>query len=253
MEISFIFILSAFFAGLVTFLAPCTLPLIPAYLGFISGVKPTDLEDPGKARAARRRIFQNGIFFILGFTVVFTVFGVLAGLLGRELAYFDIWLTRIGGVVVILFGLFMLGAVSIPYLKLEKRLNIASKLPKGTPGSSMLIGGAFAFGWTPCIGPVLGSILLLAGTSGTILKGGLLLLVFSIGLAIPFLLVSFFFSKATKYIGKGTKYLSVLSVVGGIFLIFLGVLLLLDDFGLLIRYGFELFDFIGYEGIRAYL
>jgi len=251
--ISIGFALSAFIAGILTFLAPCTLPLVPAYLGFISGVAPKDLENPETAAAAKRSIFINGLFFIFGFSLVFILFGTLAGVLGQGLVPYRIWLTRIGGVLVILFGLFMLGAFNIPFLQSDKRLKMPSFLKVGKPSSSLAIGGAFAFGWTPCVGPILGSILLLASTGGSALTGALLLSIFSLGLAVPFLLIAFGFSRATGYINKISKYLKWMSIVGGVFLVLLGILLLTNNFGLLIQYGFQIFSFIEYEGLLDYL
>lgn len=247
--ISLAFIVSAFFAGLLMFLAPCTLPLVPAYLGFISGVSKEDLENPETAKTARRKIFLNGVAFILGFSIIFIVFGTLAGLIGQGLVPYRIWLTRIGGVLVILFGLFMLGVFKIPALQVTHRIKLPKFLTIGKPSSSLVIGGAFAFGWTPCVGPILGSILLLASTSATALQGALLLTVFSFGLAIPFIVIAFAFSSATKYIDKINKYLKWVSVIGGIFLIILGVLLLTNNFSILIAIGFEYFGFLEYEAI----
>ncbi|MCH7590877.1 hypothetical protein IIB34_07560 [PVC group bacterium] len=123
----------------------------------------------------------------------------------------------------------------------------------GKPSSSLVIGSAFAFGWTPCVGPILGSILLLASTSTTALQGALLLTVFSAGLAIPFLLVAIGFSHAAVYIERISKYLKWISVVGGVFLVILGLLLVTNNFGLLIQYGFELFGFIEYERLLDFL
>jgi len=251
--ISLGFLIAAFIAGLITFLAPCTLPLVPAYIAFISGVSTDDLKDPARAKEARRKIFLNGVFFILGFSIVFIVFGTLAGIVGQSLTPFRIWLTRIGGVLVIFFGLFMLGIFKLPFLQVDKRLKIPSFLKIGKPSSSLAIGSAFAFGWTPCVGPILGSILLLASTSTTALQGALLLTVFSAGLAVPFLLVAIGFSHATKYIEKISKYLKWVSIIGGVFLILLGFLLLTNNFSLLIQYGFQIFDFIDYEGLLNYL
>ena len=126
-------IISVFFAGLLTFLAPCTLPLVPAYLGFISGVSSKDLENPETARAARSKIFLNGIFFIVGFSVVFIIFGTLAGLIGQELIPYRIWLTRISGIFVIVFGLFMLGVFKLPFLQIDRKLKLPSWLEVGKP------------------------------------------------------------------------------------------------------------------------
>jgi len=252
-ELSIGFILASLFAGLLTFLAPCTLPLVPAYLGFISGVDQEALKNPATASAARRKIFLNGLAFIVGFSLIFIVFGVLAGFAGTALAPYRIWLARIGGVLVILFGLFILGFFKLSFFQTDKRIPIPKWLTLGKPSSSLFIGGTFALGWTPCVGPILGSILLLAGTSGTAFTGGVMLTVFSIGLAIPFLLIAFAFSKATIYIDKISKYLKVISIIGGIFLILLGLLLATDNFGLTIQYGYELFDFINYDRLLEYL
>jgi len=253
MEISIGFVIAAFFAGLLTFLAPCTLPLLPAYLGFISGVDHKALKDPEKSKQARKKIFINGILFVVGFSIIFIAFGVLAGFLGAALAPFRIWLARIGGILVILFGLFMLGFFNLPIFQSDKKIPIPKWLELGKPSSSLFIGGTFALGWTPCVGPILGSILLLAGTSGTALQGGIMLAVFSIGLAIPFILTALIFSKATTYIEKISKYLKWVSIIGGIFLILLGILLATDNFGLTIQYGYELFDFINYDRLLDYL
>lgn len=252
-EIGFIF--SAFIAGLLMFLAPCTLPIVPAYLGFISGVSLKDLEklDGEERKKAQRRILFNGIAFVLGFTLIFVFFGVLAGLLGQALAPIRIWLTQIGGVFVIFFGLFMLGVFNLKFLQVEKRFKMPSFLKMGSPITSFGIGSAFAFGWTPCVGPILASILLLASTSSTALQGGLLLLVFSFGLAIPFLLVAALTSYASNFIQKGSRYLKWVSIIGGVFLIGLGLLLVTNNFGLTIQYGYQLFEFFNYDALLDYL
>ena len=253
MEISLAFAGAAFLAGLLTFLAPCTLPLVPAYLGFISGVDEAELKNPATAAAARRQIFLNGLAFVIGFTIVFIAFGMLAGFAGTALAPYRIWLARIGGVLVIIFGLFMLGLLKLPFWQGRAGLPLPKWLTLGKPSSSFLIGAAFALGWTPCVGPILGSILLLAGTSGTVFTGGVMLLVFSVGLAIPFIFIALAFSRATNYIEKISPYLKVISILGGLFLILLGLLLVTDNFELTIQYGFELFEFFNYEGLIEHL
>ena len=234
-ELSIGFIITSFVAGLLTFLAPCTLPLVPAYLGFISGVDQEALKNPATAKAARRKIFFNGFAFIVGFSLVFIFFGVLAGFAGTALAPYRVWLARVGGVLVILFGLFMLGFFKLPFFQGDKHIPLPKWLTLGKPSSSLFIGGTFALGWTPCVGPILGSILLLAGTSGTALQGGIMLAVFSFGLAVPFLLIALAFSHATTYIEKISKYLKGVSIVGGVFLILLGLLLATDNFGLTVQ------------------
>ncbi len=252
-ELSIGFVIASFFAGILTFLAPCTLPLVPAYLGFISGVDQEALKNPQTRKVARRKIFLNGLAFIVGFSFIFIAFGMLAGFAGTALAPYRIWLARIGGILVILFGLFMLGVFKLSFFQNYKRIPIPQWLHLGKPSSSFFIGGTFALGWTPCVGPILASILLLAGTSGTALEGGLMLSIFSFGLAIPFLIIAFTFSQATNYIERISKYVTWVSIIGGIFLILLGILLATDNFGLTIQYGYQLFDFINYERLLDYL
>jgi len=254
-EIEIGFIISAFIAGLVMFLAPCTLPIVPAYLGFISGVSIKDFSklEGEERKKAQRKILLNGVAFILGFTLIFVMFGTLAGLFGQALAPVRIWLARIGGLFVILFGLFMLGVFDLKFLQVEKRIKLPSFMKVGSPTTSFGIGSAFAFGWTPCVGPILASILLLASTSSTAFQGGFLLLIFSLGLAVPFLIVAAATSYASSFIEKGSKYLKYVSMIGGVFLLGLGFLLLTDNFGILIQYGYQFFDFLNYEALLDYL
>jgi len=247
-------IIPIFIAGVLTFLAPCTLPLVPGYLGFISGSSLEDLKDPAKAKGARWKIFSNGFFFMLGFSAVFIVMGTLVGFIGATLlAPYRLWLGRIGGIFVILFGLFMLNVLKLPFLQREFQVKTPALLERGKSSNSFILGSAFAFGWTPCVGPILGSVLLLASTSTTALQGGLMLSIFSAGLAIPFLLIAIGIGSASRYIQNITKYLKVVSVIGGIFLIFLGILLLTDNISLLISYGYQLFQFINYDRLLDYL
>lgn len=252
MELSLI--IPAFIAGVLTFLAPCTLPLVPGYLGFISGASLEDLADPAKAALARRKILINGILFMLGFSAVFIIMGTLVGFISASLLVpYRLWLGRIGGVFVILFGLFMLNVVKIPFLMREKRLTAPALFKRGNPVNSFILGTAFAFGWTPCVGPILGSVLLLASTSATTISGALLLAVFSAGLAVPFLLIAIGIGSASRYIKNISKYLDVVSTIGGIFLIFLGVLLVSGNIGLLISSGYRIFRFIQYDRLLNYL
>lgn len=249
----FSLIIPAFIAGILTFLAPCTLPLVPGYLAFISGASVEDLKDSEKTKSAKRRIFLNGFLYVLGFSFVFIVFGTLAGFLGSALVLYRIWLTRIGGILVIIFGLFLLGVLKLPFLTKDFQLKVGGAIGGGQGRNSFILGSAFAFGWTPCVGPILGSILLLASTTTTALKGMLLLSIFSAGLAIPFLAVALGVGSAAKYISKLSKLLSVISIIGGIFLIVLGILLFTNKMTLLISYGYQFFDFINYERLLDYL
>lgn len=246
--------ISAFLAGILTFLAPCTLPLVPGYLGFISGVSLDDLKDPAKNRQAGRKIFLNGLFFTAGFAAVFILLGTLIGFIGASiLAPYRIWLGRIGGIFVIIFGLFMLNVLKLPFLAREAKFKTPALFERGRPVNSFILGSAFAFGWTPCVGPILGSVLLLASTSSTALQGAVLLSVFSAGLAVPFLLLAAGIGSAAKFIGKISGFLNAVSVIGGIFLIFLGVLLLTGNMAFLISWGYRLFQFINYDRLLDYL
>lgn len=240
----------AFIAGLITFLAPCTLPLVPGYLGFISGVSPQDLQDPEKASGARRRVLLNGVMYVVGFSLVFIALGTVFAAGGLAFAKYRLWISRIGGVFVIIFGLHMMHALKfkwLSFLNADKHLKIPASLKPGHPGSSFLFGSIFAFGWTPCVGPVLGSILVLASTSGTVLQGAFLLFVFSLGLAVPFLALAIAFGSATKFIQALTKHLSIISFIGGLFLVLLGVLLVTDSFALWLAWFYEVFSFINLE------
>lgn len=247
-------IIPAFIAGVLTFLAPCTLPLVPVYLGFISGASLEDLKDPAKSKKVRFKIFLNGFFFIIGFSAVFIVMGTLIGFVGAQfLAPYRLWLGRIGGIFVIIFGLFMLNILKIPFLARETKFRAPAVFERGKPINSLILGSAFAFGWTPCVGPILGSVLFLASTSATALQGGLLLTVFSAGLAIPFLLIAIGIGSASQHIQNISRYLNAISIIGGIFLIFLGLLLVTGNIGLLTSYGYQLFRFIEYDRLLDYL
>lgn len=245
-------IIPAFIAGILMFLAPCTLPLVPGYLGFISGASFDDLQDPTKAKLARRKIFRNGLLYVTGFTVVFVLLGTIFGLGGIAFAKYRIFLTQLAGAFVILFGLYMIGSTKIKwlnFLNFDKHINATKHFKPGKPMSSLVFGGAFALGWSPCVGPLLGSVLLLASTGETVLQGAFLLFIFSLGLAIPFLVVAASVGAATKYIKKLNKYLSVISIVGGIFLIFIGYLLITNSFSAWFSFIYGALDFINYDSL----
>lgn len=244
-------IIPAFIAGVLTFLAPCTLPLVPGYLGFISGVN-------GQVRgaAARRKIFLNGLLFVIGFSVVLVALGSLAGLAGTLLGQYRWLLARAGGVFVILFGLYMTGILRLPalrFLDAERHVSWGRHIKPGSPVSSFLFGAVFALGWTPCVGPILGAVLTLAATSTTVGQGAFLLAVFALGLGVPFLLVAAAMGQATRVIGALQKYLKWVGVVGGVFLIFIGGLLLTNTLGIWVSFFYRLFGFIEYERLLDYL
>ncbi|MBI2594701.1 MAG: sulfite exporter TauE/SafE family protein [Candidatus Colwellbacteria bacterium] len=249
-------ILPAFIAGILTFLAPCTLPLVPAYLGFISGASLEDLKNPARAKRARFRIILNAVFYLVGFSLVFIILGSLFGLGGAALAGYRVWLARIGGLFVIFFGLYMLGLFKLPFLNFlegERQPKFIKSLKPGNPASSFAFGTAFAAGWSPCVGPILGSLLTLAAATATVTQGAVLLSVFSLGLAIPFLAIAVGIGSASNYINKISKYLNLVSIIGGLLLILLGLLLLTNNFVLFIGESYRLFNFINYDRLLDYL
>jgi len=154
---------------------------------------------------------------------------------------------------VIVFGLFMLDMIKIPALMGDKHLDLKSKLGASSPKKSFLLGSAFAFGWTPCVGPILGSVLLLATTSTTALQGALLLTIFSLGLGIPFLIMAFGIGSAYRHLSQITRYMNIISKIGGVFLVILGILLFTNNMGLLVAWGFKYLDFLNYERIQDFL
>lgn len=220
---------AAFLAGVLMFLAPCTLPLIPAYLAFISG-------------GEKRRIMANAVAYVLGFSIIFILLGLFAGFIGTFLAPWRDLLSRIGGAVIIIFGLTMLGFVRIPLLSSDKKIRLPKFLVLGAPQSSFLIGVLFALGWSPCIGPILGTILLFASTSATAVQGAVLLAVFSFGLGLPFLLTALLINRAEGAFTRFSGFAKILSLVGGLILVFLGALMLSGKMGLLLTWGFSLFN-----------
>ncbi len=244
-------IFSAFIAGLLTFLAPCTLPLIPGFLAYITGATTDELRK-GDSRV-RRTSFFHGFAFVFGFSLVFIALGIFAGFLGARLFFIKEWLSRIGGVVIIFFGLYLLGLFNISFFEKTKRFDVSRTFHKGKYVSAFLFGISFGIGWTPCIGPILGSILLIASSSATVFSGGVLLSAFSLGLAIPFLIVSVASGFSLKYIQKYSKALKYFSITGGVFLIILGGFMLLNNFEYIIVYGYQLFDFINYDSLVNYL
>ena len=246
MEISIAFIVSAFIAGVLMFLAPCTLPLVPAYLAFISGVKQKDaLVD----QLAHAKVIKNAIAFVFGFSLIFIAFGMLAGFFGSFVGQFRGLLTQIGGVFIIIFGLMMLHVISFAPLTKEIKMSVPAILTPGKPSSAAFMGATFALGWTPCVGPILASILLLATTGSTVVTGGLLLAVFSLGLSMPFLLTAVLYTRASSFIEKYSWATKSIDIVGGLLLIAIGILLLTDNFSMLVEYGYQFFSLLGFGGL----
>lgn len=240
-EISLSLAVSAFVAGVLMFLAPCTLPLVPAYLAFISGVKPGETI----TQTVHRKIVWNGLFYVLGFSVVFVALGILAGLAGILAGALRQTLLPIAGVLIIIFGLQMLHVFHLERLFQSFNIPIPAYLKSGNSVSAFVVGAAFALGWTPCVGPLLASMLLLAGTSSSVLSGAILLALFALGLAIPFVLVAILYAEATDYIEQHHRLLKYIETIGGVFLILIGLLLLFNNFSLTVTYGYYVLELFG--------
>jgi cytochrome c-type biogenesis protein len=219
--------IAAFLAGLLSFLTPCVLPLVPGYVSLISGASVEELKS--KDRKLLSTVLLHSVMFILGFTLVFVTLGALATGLGQLAHEYKKYLTWIGGVVIIIFGLHLTGIFKIKAFYADKRFH--SMLGDGkSPIGAFLVGFAFAFGWTPCIGPVLGGILGLAANEDTVARGVILLFVYSLGLAVPFLLTSLLMDRFLTFYGKFRRYLGTVEVVSGVLLIGIGGLILAGHF-----------------------
>ena len=231
--------LSALVGGLLTFLAPCTLPLIPAYIAFISGSNSIDADK----HFSRRNLMRNALFFIAGFSSIFILFGLASGVAGKFLVLHRMLLAQVGGVFIVFFGLSMLGV--LPALPSLSRGRIPDFISAGSPFGGFALGLLFALGWSPCLGPILGTILILAGTTGTALSGASLLAVYSFGLAFPFFLVAFLYGSTFTYVAKLQTYLPLISKIGAFMIIFIGILLIIGQFGVLNSWAQYTFDIFG--------
>lgn len=232
-------VLAAFAAGIVSFLSPCVLPIVPGYLSFISGVSMEDLRGAGGhehalEEGAGRRVALASVFFVLGFSTVFVLLGATASAVGSALFENQSWLGRVGGVVVIIFGLHTIGLIRIPFLYREARFH-ATHQPAKIAGA-YLIGLAFAFGWTPCIGPVLAAILVLAERQETLGQGVMLLVIYSLGLGIPFLMSGFLIRPALKAMNRAKAHMRKIEIASGCILLLVGVLLLTDNLTVIAGY-----------------
>jgi cytochrome c-type biogenesis protein len=215
-------LLVAFAAGLLSFLSPCVLPLVPSYIGFLTGMSLPEMTD------RRRAALAHALLFVAGFSLVFVLLGASATALGRALNYYQHWLQRIGGALIIGFGLVCLGVIRVGALSQERRVHVEHK-PVGYLGSA-LVGMAFGAGWTPCIGPVLGAILGLAATTQDLSRGMLLLAAYSAGLAVPFLIAAVALDSFLRWFQGFRRYLPWVMRVSGALLVFVGVLMVTGEF-----------------------
>ena len=220
----------AFLAGLLSFVSPCVLPLVPSYVTFVTGMTLDEL-NAGERGAARARAAVHASLFILGFTLVFVALGATATALGAVIRRSLPLIQQVGGVVIAAFGLYLMGVLRLPWLMRERRLHLASK-PAGFAGS-VLVGVAFGAGWTPCIGPVLASILLYAGAAASMSRGMLLLAVYALGLGVPFFIAAVGFNWYLAGARRLMRWLRPLEVAAGVLLVVVGVLLFTGRFTLL--------------------
>ena len=220
----------AFTAGVFSFLSPCVLPLVPSYLTFVTGMSLEDLQEG----VDRRATFVHSLLFVIGFSSIFILLGASASFLGQFLRHYEVWIARIGGVIIILLGLHLSGVLRLTPLMREKRLHLNDK-PAGYLGT-LGVGIAFGAGWTPCIGPILGAILTYGMTQDTMWAGVGLLSVYSLGLAVPFLISSLALDWFLQTFKRFRRWIPVVEKASGVLLIVLGILLLTGQFTVLATY-----------------
>jgi len=238
-------LLAAFGAGLLSFISPCVLPLIPGYLSYISGLSLDEMRGTPAVAAGtavavaprpgvRRQIILSSLAFIVGFSLVFVSLGAAASAIGQFLAERQALFNRIAGAVIIVFGLHTMGVLRIEWLYQEKRVHTSRK-PAGFIGAG-LVGIAFAFGWTPCIGPILAGILALAGSQDTVAQGVRLLAVYSLGLGVPFLATALMIDRFFGAMGRIRKHYHTVELVSGVLLVIIGVLIFTNRFTIIARW-----------------
>ena len=227
-------LLGALAAGILSFLSPCVLPLVPSFLTYLTGLTFADLQDEHPTHLVRKRIVTHSLLFIAGFTIVFVLLGASATFVGSFLRENMALMRRVGAILIMLFGLHVIGLLPINLLLGEKRLNIRHK-PAGYFGS-LLVGITFAAGWTPCIGPILASILMVAAAESTVYRGILLLLVYSLGLGIPFFLSALAIHRFLTLFNRFKKHIRLFEIITGVFLLIVGILLFFDRLSMIQKY-----------------
>ena len=236
-------LLAAFGAGILSFISPCVLPLVPGYISYISGVSFEEMQRTGaSASRTRRQMLVTSVAFVLGFSAVFILFGASASAIGRAVLRQKDILGKIAGAIVIVFGLHMAGIFRIKWLDRDTRVQ-TSRRPTG-PIGAFIVGLAFAFGWTPCIGPILGGILTIAAAKNTVREGVVLLAVYSAGLGIPFLLTSLAVDRFFVASARIRRHYKLIELVAGLMLVALGILIFTDRFTILSRYMSEWFPWL---------
>jgi cytochrome c-type biogenesis protein len=239
-------VLLAFAAGFASFISPCVLPIVPGYLSFISGVSFEEMNSAETLAGVRRRIFLNSLFFVIGFSIVFIALGASASFIGQILREQLRTITIVAGAVIIVFGLHMTGLFRIPFLNYEKRFHTRGK-PLG-PAGALLVGLAFAFGWTPCIGPILASILAVASQQESVMEGVVLLGFYSAGLGIPFLLAGVSIGVFYGPFNRLKRHLPKIEMASGILLVIVGILIMTNSLTMISAYLSQWFPFLNEIG-----
>ncbi|MBI5827152.1 MAG: cytochrome c biogenesis protein CcdA [Deltaproteobacteria bacterium] len=225
----------AFLGGVLSFVSPCVLPLVPSYISFVTGISFEELTN-NNATELKRVILLNSVMFILGFSTVFVVIlGSSAQLFGTFFMEYQDVVRKIGGVIIVLLGIHIIGIINLKMLQRDKRLHFFREKPSGLLGS-FLVGIGFAAGWTPCIGPILSAIFAVAATSGNPWSGTILFIAYSAGLAIPFMLTSFGINTFLKHFNRLKRHMRVVSIISGVFLILTGLLIFFNSFAIITGY-----------------
>ena len=224
----------ALLAGIISFLSPCVLPIVPPYLAYMSGMSVSELSEEGQSR---NRATLTALFFVLGLSTVFLILGFAASAFGAFFLQNQILFAQISGAVIIVFGLHFLGVFRIGFLDREARMDAGDQ--GGSAFGAYILGLAFAFGWTPCIGPQLGAILTLAATEASVTRGTVLLGIYAAGLGIPFLLAAMFMSRAMGFMSRIKRHMALIEKIMGGLLLFVGLAML---FGLFTRFSFWLLE-----------
>lgn len=214
--------LLVFGAGILSFISPCCIPLVPAYLGYMTGMSVDQMRE--SAPAARRRLLASAVWFVLGLAVVFSVLGASASVVGQALLDFRPLILKLSGAAIVLFGLHLAGVLRLSFLMQERRPDVA-RYGNGRAGGAFLMGGAFALGWTPCIGPMLAGILAVASQAGTVYQGMGLLFVYALGLGLPFVIAGLLFTRWSALMKAFQRYAAVFSAASGALMVVLGLLL----------------------------
>jgi cytochrome c-type biogenesis protein len=223
--------LIAFMAGFLSFVSPCVLPLVPSYVSYITGLSFEELSNADKPQRVTWITAKSALIFIAGFSTIFIAFGASATVVGRLFLTHQELIRQIGGGIIIFFGLYVMGALKLRWLSVDKHFRFSDR-PAGNIGT-YFIGVAFAAGWTPCVGPILGSILLYAGTSGSVSKGVELLTVYSIGLGLPLFIVAVAFNTFLARWKSLQRHLRMITIASGLFLVFVGLLIFTNSFTLI--------------------